>query len=201
MRTLAFVTLALAGLASTAAVPPALADIPAQTPGLLCQFATFMDPTAAPGTQVGELSGGPALLTEQDGVTPESGTLTCRIQLDEATHAGTGPSVSGHGTGVVTAGPGTVTWVEPPFTNVHLCTEFTDDSDAVTYYWDDSVGAWSTDINSRCDGFQDPPRDPEPDTLLDAIVCPVLAQAFPPEGDVVLPVVGPVWDCPPYGNV
>ena len=35
--------------------------------------------------------------------------------------------------------------------------------------------------------------------VVDPAVCPVLAQMFPPEGDVDYPVLGdPLWDCPPY---
>jgi hypothetical protein len=34
--------------------------------------------------------------------------------------------------------------------------------------------------------------------FIDTIICPVLALVFPPEGDVFLPSIGKVWDCPPY---
>jgi hypothetical protein len=45
--------------------------------------------------------------------------------------------------------------------------------------------------------------------LVDPTVCPILAAVAPgipgvigitPEGDTTVGVVGPVWDCPPYGN-
>jgi hypothetical protein len=69
-------------------------------------------------------------------------------------------------------------------------------------YWDDQAGAWSTDAGAWCAQVD---RGGEPcgcDPWLDDAICPVLAEPFPPEGDVVLPPpVGAIWDCPPYGNV
>jgi hypothetical protein len=107
-------------------------------------LAAVADPTAAPGSQSGLLSGGPVLLTEQTtnpdlpGTTPESGTLTCRVQVNQGTHTGSGPLVQGHGTGVLTAGPATINYTASETDVVFLCAEFTDDSDGVTYYWDDT---------------------------------------------------------------
>jgi hypothetical protein len=201
VRRIALVTLALAGLATSFATTPAMADAPT-TDGLICQFASVVDPTAEAGTQSGQLSGGPVVLTEADGTTPETGTLTCRVQIDQATHAGSGPSVSGHGTAVLTAGPSVINYTASATSNVYLCSEFTDDSDGVTYYWNDELGEWSADVNTGC-GLAFGSNDPSPEeTLIDSIVCPVLAIVFPPEGDVVLPApIGAVWDCPPYGNV
>jgi hypothetical protein len=215
MRSTAIAALALAGVVSTFAATPARADAPIGA-GLICQFATVVDPTAEPGTQSGELSGGPVLLTEQDGFTPETGTLTCRVQVGTSDHTGSGPAVSGHGTGAITAGPAVVNILANA--DVYLCSEFTDDSDGVTYYWDAVAGEWSADPNTPCepsfplDCADCPPyirdllRDLfnlssslDSDTrkrLLDSILCPILAQVFPPEGDIP-----GVWDCPPYGNV
>jgi hypothetical protein len=201
MRSTAIAALAVAGLASTVATTPARADAPT-THGLICQFATVADPTAEAGTQSGELSGGPVLLTGADGTTPETGTLTCRVQVDQPRHAGTGPSVSGHGTGVLTAGPSVINYTAAATSNVYLCSEFTDDSDGVTYYWDDYRSEWSLDATVACGPTlpEDPGPSPEP-ILIDSIVCPVFAVVFAPEGDIVLPdPIGAVWDCPPYGN-
>jgi hypothetical protein len=136
-------------LSLLSATAPALADPPV-THGLICQFSTVVDPIAKPGTQSGQLSGGPVLLTEQDGLTLETGTLTCRVQVGEATHAGSGRDVIGHGrAGVFTAGPAVIDITGAG--NVYLCSEFTDDSDDVTYYWNDETSDWSTDANTPCD--------------------------------------------------
>jgi hypothetical protein len=196
MRRAVLPLLAALGLVSFAT--PALADAPLAD-GVLCALASVTDPTAPLGTQVGVLTGGPAVLTLQDGTTPEDGTLTCRIQTDVASHTGYGPEIDGHGTGLLTAGPAVVSYYQG--SNVFLCAEFTDDSDGVTYYWDAVALRWSTDMTVRCDWAYGSYTPKPAETLVDSIICPVLALAFPPEGDVTLRApVGTVWDCPPYGN-
>jgi hypothetical protein len=119
-----------------------LPDIgPVDRPGVLCQAVATDDPTAEPNTQTGVLSGGPLVLAGSGGL--QSGTLTCRVQVNVSNHTGVGPQVQGHGTGVVTAGPTQFSYVD--VTNlVYLCAEFTDDRDGTTYYWDDTNGAWAT---------------------------------------------------------
>jgi hypothetical protein len=188
----------LAALCLASFATPAFADAPL-TDGVLCSLASVADPTAPAGTQFGVLDGGPVVMTEQDGTTPETGTLTCRIQVDVANHTGWGWAVWGHGTGVLTAGPSVVSY--PTGSNVYLCAEFSDDSDGVTYYWDANASRWSTNASVSCGlayGSDDPTEEA---VLVDSIICPVLALAFPPEGDVTLRApVGTVWDCPPYGN-
>ena len=192
MRRTALVALAVAGVLSTAT--PALADPPIAD-GLLCQFASIQDPLD-PGMQTGEFSVGPAHLTEADGTTPEDGTLVCTIQVDVSDHTGDGPAVHAHGTGWFGGQP-------YPFyltsyedgANVYLCAEFTDDSDNVTYFWDDSLGEWSTDITVPCGRATGSTEPGEEKKYLDSLVCPILAILFPPNGDV-----GNVWDCPPYDD-
>jgi hypothetical protein len=111
-------------------------------------------------------------------------------------HTVPGISVAGRGTGVLTAGPAVVRYTADASDIVSLCSEFVDDSDGVTYYWDDVVGEWSTDPATECSFtvYQDD-GGPQLADLIDATVCPVLAVGFPPEGDVSW-----IWDCPPYGN-
>ena len=134
--------LAVVAAAASAAAIPAFAQPDPWL--LLCQFASNDDPTAE-GFQTGELSGGPAVLTD-DALPPGvlSGTLTGRIQVTVADHTGTGPSVSGHGTAVVTAGPAVVSYQATATDPVYLCSEFTDDATGTTYYYDDGTQTWST---------------------------------------------------------
>jgi hypothetical protein len=177
-----------------APVGPARAAVDDAGPGVICQYSSMHDPLAA-GTQSGQLSGGPLVLTDSTTGLPGSGTLTCRIQVNMDGHTGTGPFVSGHGTGVVATPPSVVRFAAAESDLVYLCGEFTDDSDGTTYYWDAIATAWTTDPAAPCE----PPAvcdscGNEPD-LLDLVVCPFLAVAFPPEGDVP-----GIWDCPPYGN-
>jgi hypothetical protein len=184
--------LAVAGLALTYA--PAYADVPV-TDGLICQFASVEDPTAEAGSQSGQVSGGPVLLTEQDGTTPESGTLICRVQVNQGTHAGSGPDVRGHGTGVLTAGPGVINYTASVTDTVWLCSEFIDDSDGATYYYDDNTGDWSTDINVSCGiavgGTGDPSDDP-----INLIPCPTFAQLPSPVAEALQAAWG---DCAASG--
>jgi hypothetical protein len=147
IRSLAF--LAVAALAMTHA--PANAAVDDAGPGLICQFASTTDPTAEPGTQSGELSGGPLVLQDSTTNLPGSGTLTCRVQTNQPTHVGSGPSIAGHGTGVVTAGPATINYTAGGDDDVYLCAEFTDDTPpGTTYYWNGDVGGWGTDPNVPC---------------------------------------------------
>jgi hypothetical protein len=125
------------------------------------------------------------------------------VQVDQATHTGSGPSVSGHGTGVLTAGPAVINYTVSDTSNVYLCAEFTDDTDGLTHYWDDHLSEWSLDATVACGlSIPDNPSPTPLPLLMDSIVCPLFAIVFPPEGDIVLPEpIGAVWDCPPYGNI
>ena len=172
--------LALAGLAFSPI--PAYADAPV-TDGLICSFTTIIDPTAEEGTQSGQLEGGPVHFGEQpDGTTADQGTLVCRVQVVDAftsDHTGTGPAVTGHTNiaGVATAGPQAITINRTGTQNVFLCSEFVDDSDGVTYYWDDDNSEWSTSPLVHCglsvtgDDGSDPSDDP-----INRIPCPIFAQ-------------------------
>ena len=129
---------------------PAYAAVDDAGPGLICLFASVLDPTAEEGTHTGELSGGPLLLTDSTTGQPGSGTLVCRIQVNNNTHTGYGPFVAGHGTGGVGAGPMTVVYQAADTDTVSLCGEFIDDSDLTTYYWDDDNDEWSTSSAVSC---------------------------------------------------
>ena len=215
MRTaLVALTALLAGLTIPAA--NAAVDDPG---GVGCSFAAITDPTAEPGTFTGVLSGGPLVITDSTTNLPGSGTLTCHIQVNVADHTGTGPSVSGHGTGVVTAGPGEVSLTAGADDNIYVCMEFTDDSTGTTYYWDPVHGTWSTSNRGPCGlagvaqqlmctvgsftcaVYQAFKRD-----NLDPLVCPILWSLAPGVPGVVdigadgdLYVGGSyLYDCPPY---
>ena len=187
---------AVASLAALLApVVPARGAPPVTAPvDTLCTFVAFSDPTAEPDIETGALSGGPLTLPgfDVESAAVGSGTLVCRIQVNVESHQGAGPQVSGHGPGVVTAGPAQVSYVATPADSAYLCAEFLADATGMTYYYDAVHHLWSTDPSVSCDLALNlgtlAPDD------IDGTVCPLLAAVFPPDGDV------PGWDCPPYGN-
>jgi hypothetical protein len=142
----------------------------------------------------GELDGGPLALPGVDGDTTVvgSGTLVCRIQVNAQDHTGTGPQVQGHGAGVVTAGPSQVSFSAGPSDSVYLCAEVVRDEDESVLYYDAAHDEWSTSSSVPCaDGLST--GGPSGGDDLDPTLCPLLATAFPPSGDIP-----GVWDCPPY---
>jgi hypothetical protein len=157
----------------------------------------------ADGVSFAVLAGGPVVLANDAApATLATGTITCSLQ---------GPYYSTHADPDlvrVTSAPAPAVAVLPPtYTPVtgepwYLCSQVDVAGDG-TWYWDDVAGAWTRDAAGQCTYLGAVPDmgcmdcDPYPDALL----CPLFAEAFPPEGDIVLPVVGPFWDCPPYGNV
>lgn len=191
MRRLPVAGLVLAGVLATLTAAPARADTPTAD-GFLCRLEERADDVT--GDRVARISGGPVLITEANGVVPETGLFVCGVRFRAdlsapADHTGSGPQTARQGTGVFTAGPGEYPWPSTGYT--WLCTEFLDDSDNVTYYWDDAQGEWSTDPAVPC--LFAPKSDEPPVPLVDQLVCPVLVLLFPPEGDVP-----DLWDCPPY---
>ena len=210
LRTLATLTALLAAFAAPVTAHAAVSD----PFGSGCQFTGTEDPTAETGTVTGVLSGGPLILVNDDNSGVGSGTLTCRLQVNEPTHTGTGPAVSGHGTGVVSAGPSEASFTASETDNVYLCMEFTDDSTGVTYYWDDSTGTWTTDPDGPC-GLAGivfgvvhclvPPYWCGVTRLVDPAICATLAGLSPGVPPVYIDWDGDVWingvkwfDCPPY---
>jgi hypothetical protein len=202
LKKIALATIALAGLGSAFATVPAHAAAPSG-PGAVCQFSSTTDPTVEGDVQTGQISGGPLVTVNVDSTNPtasgpQSGTLHCWVQVASDVPT-SGPGVSGHGTGVVTAGPAQITYTATVDQNVYLCSTWTDDADGVTYYFNDTTSDFSATV-SPCGlavSASTPAEDPlaEQEKLLDTIICPVLAIVFPPEGDIA-----GIWDCPPYGN-
>ncbi len=184
-----------------AVAPHAGAAEPAAPTGFACGFAATADPERA-DWWVGEVDGGPLTVPGSERV-----TLRCSIQLGWLTHDApdlVSVSASGDGSAGVAVVPPTVfRYTDPHDDVVAVCSEVTvvEAGGATrTLYRDHHSGDWTTDPRSTCDFMStvcptttrghDYCRDPfEPDSTL----CPVLATAFPPEGDVP-----GLWDCPPY---
>ena len=203
MRRIVLVLLSVAALVGT----PAVADPPGATDGVLCYSADVRDDDAGDDTYEGVLGGGPVVIRREDGML-ESGMLVCRLQVGVRNHDGSGPEVSAFGPGVFSGAPSSITYStkdnDPTDGDpVYLCSEFQLDF-FTKYYWDSAARRWSTNSSVPClkaFGSYDPNAEPSPtQVFLDSILCPILAIVFPPEGDIVLPVIGTIWDCPPYGN-
>jgi hypothetical protein len=147
-----------------------------------------------------------------------SHTLRCYVTVDGSEQAST-PTGSGS---VVVTTQGQVTYTAPGGSSVEICTEI----DGTTVTCED--GGTEIDLCFYAVPDSWPLSDCPPyiwpfpippivgDALgpvlqqLDTVVCPILASLAPgipgvvdiaPEGDVTLAVLGPVWDCPPYGNL
>jgi hypothetical protein len=117
-------------------------------PGAVCQFSSTTDPTVEGDVQTGQISGGPLVTVNVDSTNPtasgpQSGTLHCWVQVASDVPT-SGPGVSGHGTGVVTAGPAQISYTATVDQNVYLCSTWTDDADGVTYYFDDTTSDFTT---------------------------------------------------------
>jgi hypothetical protein len=170
---------------------------PAPT-GFRCGFSSVTDPTTG-NTQVGEVDATLVLTDDTDPARTYTGYVTCTIQTGiNDTHAeADAAAVTGiSGPGPLAAVAGTVTYAVADHENVYLCTEVV--TDGGTVYWDALNEVWSSDPDVGCDNpaYPEPQPDPLPDW--DLMICPILAIVFPPEGDVTVPVLGKVWDCPPY---
>jgi hypothetical protein len=163
-----------------------------------CGFQSVAQETATGGqdTFTGAAYGY-AIFDDQD-----THTLKCVVKVDGAAQAETPP---GSGQVVVTT-QGQVTYNAAEGATVVLCTVI-------------------DDVEVGCNvamEFQVPPQEvidlldtifqaiSDASGLLDPIVCTMhqaLAPGIPgviditPEGDVTLAVIGPFWDCPPYGNL
>jgi hypothetical protein len=137
---------------------------------------------------------------------PVSGTLTCTV-VEGLLHGD--PvlvTVTSDVTPVTAVIPPRVVTVRPAvwWSWVVPCTRV-DVVGGGTYYrtYDathDRSGEWSTEPEGHCvslvgDAGPDLPGEEPDGDEADGVVCPVLAAALPPEGDVP-----GVWDCPPYGS-
>lgn len=165
--------------------------------GARCRFTSVTDPVGEDDVQTGQMNGGP--ITDPTAPGAEI-TLTCTIQVGPlgATHAGAdAAAASSTGTGVAVLAPTAISYTAPEGLDVYQCTQVT--VNGTTYYWNGTT--WTTDPSSACQlaTSQEIPPEPILSTInmileqVDPTICPVIAQAFPPEGDI-----GNVYDCPPY---
>ena len=206
--------LAAAVSATVLSGAPAGAQAPT-TAGNLCDFASIERP-GEPGVQVGEIDGGPLVVADLSDLVanPVSATLTCSIHVgwDNWNHAGpVAVSASATGAVVVTLPPTVVSYRLIPDEGWSFCTALTvtdAHGDTQHLYWHEWEQEFSTSNTVPCYQPWGPPPPPPiwelvEDLFLqvvDPVLCPLLAIAFPPEGDVDVPVLGgPFWDCPPYG--
>ncbi|MDQ1711085.1 MAG: hypothetical protein QOE45_535 [Frankiaceae bacterium] len=191
---------------------PAVA-VPRQR-GLGCGYNSAPDWTGPPDTELAIINGGPFVVADlpradwpgtdptAPGIdplaNPVSATLTCTIrQGGYVTHVSPVlAAASASGTGVVVVPPTLVHITGSPSSTWGICTalDVTDAHGTTAHlYWDTARAQFGTDPSAVC--FE----RYESDEFLEGLVCPVLAEAFPPRGDVVLPdPIGKVWDCPPY---
>ena len=218
IKKIAIVAVAVGGLTLPFAAP---ADA---TPSSrrICSFNSISDPTVEPGTQIGQVNGGP--ITDSNLLATM--TLTCTIQVGGAnnTHAGVdAASASATGTNVaaacihadhqefwdervcpgvgVTLPPTQISYTSTEGQPVYLCTEVS--VNGTVYYYDDASGSWSASASATCGEAIQQDLIPEPlfsliNSILEQVdptICPFIAMAFPPEGDVL-----GVYDCPPYGG-
>jgi hypothetical protein len=192
---LAVTTLALA--TALPAAPAAAAD-PA---GVRCGLSTWTNPFD-PDRTWGEFDAGPLVLDADPAAQPVRGSVTCTL-VDGFHHDS---PVLASATSRTTPG---VVALEPTFASFHwsetailsVCTSV-DVAGRDRLHHDPTLGddgGWTADATARCQPVFGP-AEPLPLVddvwlLLDSIVCPALAVAFPPQGDVP-----GVWDCPPYGS-
>jgi hypothetical protein len=194
--------LACALVALTVPAAPATA-----APGLSspCGYVFAADPGDPTGRRnTGVLHGGPALL---DDAAVRTGRLACSIQLDLSWHgapdAARAVSPTSAGVAVLPPTPFELDLDPGTYQAVYLCDEVQVDG-VGTFYWHAYDSVWTTDSAAPCLGavthpYEDPVDvpweviDPPQGEQVDPLVCPVLAQVFPPHGDVP-----DVWDCPPY---
>jgi hypothetical protein len=212
LKKIALATIALVGLGSAFATVPAFAAAPPSGPGAVCQFTSVSDPTVEGDVQTGQISGGPLVTVNVDTANPaasgpQTGTLSCYLQVDNANPTGPigNPGVSGTGTGVVTAGPGQVTYTATATQNVYLCSQWTDSSDGTIWYFNDTTSDFSTTA-SPC-GLAVSASTPDESgpldgvfNLLNATVCPVLITVDHITNET--PDLSAIWgDCEPYAGI
>lgn len=198
----------LAGLAAAAVVAVAggpAAAAPPLVEGVTCGY-TFV--RAPGGGWVGEIDGGPVAAVSAD---VASLTLTCSIVA--------GPSYGYDDPPLATAsatGPGVAAIPPTPFAGMlpdrtlGVCTHVSlTMRDGATHelYYDGERGEFTTGSGARCavptapcttSGQRCSPDQTLP-MLVDltrSVLCPVLALALPPDGDV--PPGDALYDCPPY---
>lgn len=203
LRALSVASVAAATLVTALATPASAAPSPT---GSLCGFASADAPVA--GTQNGVLFGGPVVLGDDTNpAVVYSGTLTCTFQAGRLngshSDADTCSASSPLATGVATlAAPNVLcSFALASDDYGHVCTQV-DIVGGPTLYWASGVGGpgeWTTDPSANCTptSFTVVNTDivSPVKAILDAVLCPLLAPFFPPDGDV-----GIFYDCPPYSG-
>lgn len=186
--------LLVAALAAAVPLTPARAAGPVVT-GVGCSASFTRDLTDPSGTRyLAEMDGGPIVLG--DG---RWGRLTCSIQREASRHSdpdvlrATSPTTPG----VLYLAPATYSFPDDGWSTFWGCLEVEVEG-AGTFYWTDG-NTWSTDPDSECPHPMLPGHEPwqatvhDIERIFEPALCEVLAERFPPDGDV-----GDVWDCPPY---
>jgi hypothetical protein len=165
---------------------PAHAALSNRGPGLLCGFASILDPRARSGdVQSGEVDAGPLIVTDEAGL-PASALLFCTIQVGGAIHSDpdNGATASTFGTGVLVLPPTPVSYIAA-YSPVYICSEIVYAGGHKTLYWaepdDPADGYWTEDPSAPCarattargskavSPFLDPIFE-----VADVMVCPVL---------------------------
>ncbi len=117
--------------------------------GGLCGLTSTADPTvdiASTGVQRGELDAGPLVLAGPSNPSPRSGSLTCTVQVNDASYLGHNlATASASGQGTLTLAPTRVSYVTYPDDTVYVCTQVVLDGDQSALYFDDVTNRWSRD--------------------------------------------------------
>ncbi|MDQ1711084.1 MAG: hypothetical protein QOE45_534 [Frankiaceae bacterium] len=198
--------------AIAALVIPGVPAVATSDPGgVSCGFSWGLEPGGPPDEQLVIIQGGPLVVAELPRgdwprteptdpgwdalANPVSATLTCSMRSGSTYASPAFASVSGSGTGVVIIPPTAATYISsyPGYPCAEV--ELTDAHGTVTHlYFDDRAREFTTDPSVPCyveRSLEDP--------IDERVTCPVLEEAFPPEGDVIAPdPVGKLWDCRPY---
>jgi hypothetical protein len=174
-----------------------------------CGFASQADPSD-PSTQLAVWNES-SVTTDRNGV-PVGATVTCWVQVDGVEAPGSRFSYSGFG---LQAGVDHFSYHTGEFGSVYPC-ELVTFADGTSQLWDCGDDTFYVPPHSVSGvlTIADNYLDAAYRTVIDPVVCPALVRAagtygpvtIEPDGDVVVPApfdlwVGPVYDCPPYGEL
>ena len=197
--------LPLAALAAAVLVSPMTTGAAQAAPdptGTLCGFAATAHPQVD-GSHTGVVVGGPLAFPDDTALTlAYTARLVCTIQTGtNGTHGGTDEAVVTGTASRVSTVADTVTYEAGEDEDVYLCSPVEFGGTRPVLYWDDGARSWSPNASVPCSlAISGEAPDPRPVSgREDSIYCPIWAIVFP-EGDVVLPVLGTVWGCPPYDD-
>jgi hypothetical protein len=190
--------LPLLAAASLLAATAGTAHAAVNPTGFVCGFSSVPDPTAPEGVKTFEADAALVLTDSDNALVLHAGQVSCLVKSGGVVSGVTGPVATG-----VVAVEGTITAEVAPGEDVSFCTRL-DLVDGRALFWDDWAGDWSANeadcwmLGISVDPDPVPPIVGEVLFGIGPFYCPVSSIVFPPEGDVVLPVEGKVWDCPPY---